>query len=98
MPKPSAHPARVYIVRIGTAVKIVRANSAAAARNHAIDGMVSVECATAAELADLVTQGVRIEIAGQPSPAQAQANTTPPPQPGPATDTDSTNRVDHQPG
>lgn len=52
---------RLYIVEIGSEVKLVEANSQAAARNHVLKDLASVRIATAKEAAELVGEGKEIE-------------------------------------
>lgn len=52
---------RLYIVEVGTEVKLVEAVSQAAARNHALKDMASVRIASAKEAAELVSEGKKIE-------------------------------------
>ena len=54
---------RLYIVEVGTEVKLVEAASKAAARNHALKDMADVRIATAKETAELVGEGKKIEVA-----------------------------------
>jgi hypothetical protein len=56
---------RIYIVEIGTEVKLVEAISKAAARNHALKEMASVRIASAKDAAELVAEGKKIEVAGK---------------------------------
>lgn len=52
---------RLYIVEVGTEVKLIEAASQAAARNHALKDMASVRIASAKEAAELVGEGKKIE-------------------------------------
>ncbi len=56
---------RLYIVEVGTEVKLIEAASKAAARNHALKEMASVRIANAKEAAELVAEGKKIEVAGK---------------------------------
>ena len=54
---------RLYIVEVGTEVKLIEAASQAAARNHALKDMASVRIASAKEAAELVADGKEVELA-----------------------------------
>jgi hypothetical protein len=56
---------RLYIVEVGDAVRLVEANHKAAARNHVLKDIAQVRAATAKEAAELVSEGTKVEVAGQ---------------------------------
>lgn len=56
---------RLYIVEVGTEVKLIEAVSKVAARNHALKDMASVRIASAKDTAELVAEGKKIEVAGK---------------------------------
>ena len=53
----------IFIVEIGDAVKLVEAKSKAAAVKHVLKDTISAYKATAKEVADLLGEGSKVEVA-----------------------------------
>lgn len=78
-------PTRIYIVRIASSRRLIRAATPAQARSHVARSLVTVEVASQDDIVECMEQGIKPERAGE-EPAETQADTTGCQQPEPTSD------------